>query len=97
MVSYDPKLVYEFADRFYRRAGHVVVSSVVVGLLAGILVGRLLTEAFGGYTWAIAAVAGLIGYAAGSQRAFALKLQAQQALCQVKIEENTRASAGMAE
>lgn len=37
-----------------------------------------------------AVVAGLIGYAIGTEKAFQLKLQAQTALCQVKIEENTR-------
>ena len=33
---------------------------------------------------------GAIGYVWETQRAFILKLQAQTALCQVKIEENTR-------
>jgi len=33
---------------------------------------------------------GLIGFLAGRERAFLLRLQAQAALCQIKIEENTR-------
>ncbi len=33
---------------------------------------------------------GLIGLMAGRERAFMLRLQAQVALCQAKIEENTR-------
>ncbi len=33
---------------------------------------------------------GAIGYVWETQRTFILKLQAQTALCQVKIEENTR-------
>lgn len=39
-----------------------------------------------------ALVFGLIGFMAGRERAFLLRLQAQTALCQVKIEENTRSS-----
>ena len=35
---------------------------------------------------------GLIGFMAGRERAFTLRVQAQKALCQVKIEENTRKS-----
>ncbi len=35
---------------------------------------------------------GLIGLLAGRERAFLLRLQAQVALCQAKIEENTRKS-----
>jgi len=35
---------------------------------------------------------GLIGFLAGRERAFLLRLQAQTALCQAKIEENTRRS-----
>jgi len=33
---------------------------------------------------------GLLGFWLGRERAFQLKLQAQTALCQAKIEENTR-------
>jgi hypothetical protein len=33
---------------------------------------------------------GLLGFWIGSNKAFVLKLQAQTALCQVKIEENTK-------
>ena len=39
-------------------------------------------------------VAGLIGFWSGWNKAFVLKLQAQTALCQMKIEENTRSSIG---
>jgi len=35
---------------------------------------------------------GLLGFLAGRERAFVLKLAAQTSLCQVKIEENTRKS-----
>jgi hypothetical protein len=38
-------------------------------------------------------VVGLLGFWTGWNKAFVLKLQAQTALCQVKIEENTNPSA----
>jgi hypothetical protein len=38
----------------------------------------------------IVAAGALAGYVLGSSRAFALRLQAQTALCQVEIERNTR-------
>lgn len=46
--------------------------------------------------WALlgAIVCGLFGFWTGSSKAFALKLQAQTALCQVKIEENTKQPEG---
>ena len=37
-----------------------------------------------------ALVLGLIAFSLGQQKAFALRLQAQVALCQVQIEANTR-------
>jgi len=37
-----------------------------------------------------AIILGFLGFLGGQQRAFMLKLQAQTALCQLKIEENTR-------
>jgi hypothetical protein len=43
-------------------------------------------------TAAIAAlIAGLLGFAIGKEKAFIAKLQAQTALCQMKIEQNTSA------
>jgi hypothetical protein len=39
-----------------------------------------------------AVLCGLVGFLAGRERAFLLRLQAQTALCQAKIEENTRKS-----
>ena len=39
-------------------------------------------------------VAGLIGFWTGWNKASILKLQAQTALCQMKIEENTRSNIG---
>jgi len=40
-----------------------------------------------------AGIVGVFGYLVGRERAFWLKLRAQTALCQLRIEENTRNSA----
>ena len=37
---------------------------------------------------------GVVGFLLGSQRAFLLKLQAQTALCQIQIEQNTSGGPG---
>jgi hypothetical protein len=39
---------------------------------------------------AFAALGGILGYYWGKEKAFELKLKAQQALCQLQIEKNTR-------
>ena len=96
MVAYDSKVLYEFADRLYRQASRIVLSYTMVGALIGFLLG-------GGAAVAAdvrdsAMVAGIVvallfgaaGFSMGQEKAFTLRLQAQTALCQARIEENTR-------
>lgn len=90
MVSYDASLLYQFADRLYSRANQAIATSTVVGVLIGAAAGYFVNRAFDLYALLGALVAGAIGYSIGAERAFQLKLQAQTALCHVKIEENTR-------
>jgi len=109
MVAYDPHVIQQFADRLYRRASTIVITSTLgLALIGGVLgfwMGLLLdvgstrvprhlsldelgTELIACLIGAL--LFGLIGFMAGRERAFTLKLQAQTALCQAKIEENTR-------
>jgi hypothetical protein len=90
MVTYDAELLYEFADRLYARANQAIVTSVLMGIVIGGGGGYLMNRQLDRYAAIGAALAGLVGYVVGSERAFQLKLQAQTALCQVKMEENTR-------
>ncbi len=98
MIQYDSKLIYEFADRLYKQAAQVVFSSAATGLILGLVIGGagdFLTSGtrrigIGLFAVVGAAVGLVLGYVSGQQKAFALRLQAQTALCQVKIEENTR-------
>jgi len=43
----------------------------------------------------VALVGAVLGYLVGNDRAFALRLMAQTALCQMQIERNTRPAATM--
>lgn len=98
MIEYESKLIHEFAERLYKRAKDTEITYTVGGLVLGLLVGG-----FGDYLrfgstvikvdyLAVAGVVAgaVLGYLAGVAKAFELRLQAQTALCQVKIEENTR-------
>lgn len=96
-VAYDPKVIQKFADDLYSRAGWIVALWVIFLLLfgagSGVYLGVVKTGAPDPSIVGIFAVIGAIfGYLVGSGSAFKLRLQAQVALCQVAIEQNTRAT-----
>lgn len=102
MIAYDPTLIQEFAERFYKRARSVVVSYGVLGFLLGGIGGFAFgiavsgPRASNGMTVAVVlGVVGLVvGVVAGIEKAFWLKLEAQRALCQLQTEINTRHTPG---
>ncbi|HEX8379870.1 MAG TPA: hypothetical protein VF619_04895 [Allosphingosinicella sp.] len=87
MISYDPKVIQEFADSLYSRADGIIMTYSAIGALLGLLAGYMVGGSGGGVLGVLLGLG--IGYWMGTQRAFLLKLQAQQALCQVQIERNT--------
>lgn len=92
MVQYDRDLIQKFAEKLYKKANGVIASYTIVGLLLGAVGGYFLGDSMGGgmtTTVIVAVVVALIGFAIGQEKAFMLKLQAQTALCQMKIEQNT--------
>lgn len=101
-TQYDPKVLQKFADDLYSRARSIVISSCLIYGLLGYLVPWAAfsfiprtgdsSTALANLTWFICIFAALIGFAIGRQKAFKLKLQAQQILCQMQIEANTRQS-----
>ena len=100
MVKYDPAIIRTFAERLYQQALGVVIQWTIIGAIMGaaVLVGFMVLtnprSTIGPAELGIGAVlGGILGYFAGQSRAFALRLQAQTALCQVEIEENTRPAA----
>ncbi len=90
MVEYDPAVIREFAEGLYKRAETIVIVNAVTFGLLGAAIGGI-AQGAGLAVLGLAAGAGL-GYFFGLQKTFLLKLQAQSALCQVKIEENTQKS-----
>lgn len=96
MIQYDPKVIDEFANRLYKKARSTIAIFTVFGFLVGAGIGGMIflaaSKAQGSGVGAliVLVILTLIGYAIGSERAFRLKLEAQTALCQVQIEQNTR-------
>lgn len=87
MIRYDASIIREFAQSLYNQAESTVLIYTIGGIVIGVGLGYLIS------TVALligAVIIGGIGYMIGQARAFQLKLQAQVALCQVQIEENTR-------
>lgn len=100
MVQYDPTVIHTFVERLYRQAKSIVVTATVLGVLVGFIGGaalgnmnRDLRDASTMIMIFGVVIGGGLGYAIGQARAFALRLMAQTALCQVQIEENTRRGA----
>lgn len=90
MTQYDPQIIITFADRLYAQARGAITTSIIIGFLLGGGAGLFFGE--GELILALigAVILGAGGYWQGQGRAFKLKLQAQTALCQAKIEANTR-------
>ena len=92
MVTYDGARTREYADRLHRSASQTVLGYVLGGVATGASLGVVAGDL---RTPVIAAVlVGIVGYLIGTGKAFKLRLEAQLALCQVQIEENTRAARG---
>lgn len=102
MAQYDPKVIHGCAEALYVQARGILVSWTVLGValgggaaftLPGGL-GSLVRAGSSGSPMVLVALGallgGLLGYFGARSRAAALRLQAQMALCQAQIEENTR-------
>lgn len=92
-VVYDPSIIQAFAEGLYARARSIAwtaaLAGAALGLGAGAVVGSVTN--LGVVVAGVACVSGgVFGYYIGRDRAFALRLQAQTALCQLQIEANTR-------
>jgi len=96
MAEYDPEIIQTFARRLYRRALLGVGVSTALGVLIGLVATPFVIQslplslAVRCPDWVVVVMLGLIGLGQGLERSFLLRLQAQQALCQLQIERNTR-------
>ena len=95
-IPYAPGIIRQFADRLYARADFIVFVYTVIGLIVGGVVGVALKVGFSNdfAAWIVGTAIVAVAFLLGQERAFHLRLQAQLALCQVQIEENTRKSPG---
>ncbi len=96
-VTYDAALIHTHVEGLYRRANNAIVTYALLGvgfgLSVGYILGGLLGEVARGrmpYEGLCILLFGGIAWSVGRDRAFALRVKAQLALCQTRIEENTR-------
>ena len=96
MATYDPSIIHQHADALYQHANRIIrdftMSGAVLGIVLGIGAGGMAGRGTGAVVGAavLGAICAVIGRNAGRARAFRIKLEAQTALCQAAIEENTR-------
>jgi hypothetical protein len=96
MIAYDEDIIQASADGLYRYAASVVLTSTIIGVILGLIVGAFAASAtpLGGFAFLGGGlIGGYIGWSRAQSAAFLLRLQAQTALCQVQIEKNTRPAA----
>ena len=101
-TQYDSSVLQKFADDLYGQARVAIITTALkFGLIAFIVAAvgssilphsQPLNFSFDSPTGLIGVVAAAVGVSVGRDRAFQLKLQAQQILCQRQIELNTRTS-----
>jgi hypothetical protein len=92
-MQYDPAIIYNAAERLYRRAAWIAFLWGLYGFVAGGLAGAAAGAQLNALGTGV--LVGLVlgtafGVALGIERGFKLRLEAQTALCHVKIEEHTR-------
>lgn len=87
-IEYSSDALQRLASRLRRRAVFVMVLWLVIGILAGAYVGRGNAGNLGAVIGAV--VGAFVGYLIGSMRFLYYNVQATNALCLKRIEENTR-------
>jgi len=102
-TEYDSNILQEYADQLYRQAKGIVFRMAVSYGALTFLVLFLFFGIFGShlgidrgiaivFVLPLTAMAIYTGVKAGRNKTFALKLQAQELLCQRQIELNTRSA-----
>ena len=95
MITYDRNIINKFANQLYRKATLTVVFWTMSGIFAGLVAAQLALHyarellTYQGH-WISLLFFAIGGFIIGQRRAFQYRLQAQLALCQSRIEENTR-------
>jgi hypothetical protein len=95
MAAYDPSVIVTFADSLYAQAATILGAYTLMGALVGAGVGAAVGSVIPDISSVVlglvgAVFVGAVAWELRRQKAAALRLQAQVALCQVQIEANTR-------
>ena len=95
MVTYSPAVIQEMANKLYRQARSIEVAYTLLGFMVGCGLGAFMADEILrqdpiGPAIGLGVVLGAVGLMLGRSKSFALKVQAQLALCQMQIEANTR-------
>ena len=97
-VEYDPAVLQDFAERLYKQARSIAVTSAIRAFILGGIVGAIVLQFVHQATSSIVAfigfgtVAGILSFSSGWEKSFQLRLEAQRALCALQTEVNTRSS-----
>jgi len=94
-MEYDPKVIKESASRLYDQSKSIIPAHFFIGMLFGLLIfaeiSQLLLRDFDFLIIAIGVLTGAVmGLGSGRNKADELKVRAQELLCQLQIEENSR-------
>ena len=100
-TQYDPSVLRQYADDLYMQAKWIIFGTALryflvalllsIACLAALFYAQPAANEAALWIMGIFSVIGIAaGVDAGKKKAFELKLKAQQILCQVQIEENTR-------
>jgi hypothetical protein len=109
-TEYDANILQSYADDLYKQAQRIVIQTTISYGLISFLVSALLSGLVFAYiaheyqtnegdslilsVLIFTALGIAVGISEGRRRAFRLKLEAQELLCQRQIELNTRVTAG---
>lgn len=92
-LRYNPDLLQKLAEQTQSQVRPALIGGIGAGIVTGTLfayAGMIMFASPYSLTVPGAVVGGVMGIFVGRRKAQALKLQAQLALCQIRIEENTR-------
>lgn len=87
-VKYEPKIIQKYADKLYSQANSIAVSYGFLGAILGAIAGFLAAKENGAVIGAL--IACILGISAGINKGAELRLKAQEVLCQMHLEWNTR-------
>lgn len=95
MAQYESKIIYEYAAKLTEQIKSTIICNFFIGVLGGVIIFGGISAYFQlGYDFLLMAIGALVGaifgISMGKNKAQDMKIRAQLALCQAKIEENTR-------